>query len=1409
HNYYTDDDSPVVDAGNPTDPHPPGTGEQVDIGYIEQGRAAYYVDDDYCADCLNDGLTWGVDAYDNIQQALDEAGDEQIGFGGEAAGDVTCRIYRSDDVGQQIGRSSALATGTDEVISALDVAGRGLVTDVNLHSLRGTHSRVSDLDLILESPSGTMVRLLTPLGCDQADFDLNFDDEAAPGSPPCPPDDGGTYQPVQALSKLDGDNSDGTWLLHVRDSVPPSSPGGSDGEGGTLDAWGLEICARDLPPILTVGVGPGTYYEAVRVPSYVRLAGIGGDQATVDASGLGTAVTLDGVVQAEISGLALRGDGSSAGVRVRGGSNQVLIDRCLVHHTLRGLVFEQGGTGTATFNTLVGESTSPADAYGIQANGTGSQVVAENNILHNYRYGLYQDADGNIYSDYNLLAGNTSNYGAGIFHGEHDRTAGSPGFTGGNYYLSTSSPAVDSASPHEVVPPGGGTRADMGYHELIALPATLFLGREGVSTAMGNSGLARVESAVVPVTDLYSAASETTPAAWDTVYDDPDHEQTKATWLLSNTPAAEGLHRIYSRAEDAVGNRPGDGVDWYVGAFVADGSAPAVSWLAPAPGNVATEVELRAQAWDEAVGQFSVETVQFEVDGSPVPAQWAAEPWDPASGLPRTFRAWASLSLASNPTIVAVAYDQAGNRGESLPLVLNVISPAAPDSTPPALTVSGPLSGTMVQPPVLFQGTASDGGGSGLESVQVSLDNGVTWLPAAVSGGNWSLAWNPPWRQDYVTYPALVRAMDKAGNTTSQAVTIALDNVPPTLNTAIPNGRTRFYDLNNNRYIYPNQHLDYPTQVRIGVGWPWDGSDSDGSSLRYQYIVDQNADTPPSLVGPWDPEPSTSPEEWFLLPGEWYVHIYYRDQADNIAIHHYGPWHMGNFGDLVTQCNDRRQSIDLDGLVDVERHEWADHEFLDDDERGMGQGYERQSLYAAWDGEAFYAAWQGARWDVDGTMWVYLDRETSSGDSGTDHTVTYPYKTLPFLANYAIGVDGEGNGTGYYASGGSWHQSSWIEFAHGNSGGTEVRFPWEIPLNTVMDVRMLAYAEDNDGQVWSAFPTTNPLEGDWNDYYHWNTLCNILYGINVNQPTYTSLYLELASEVAPEAAVGPGTVLTYYLGLGNLEEVTSTISTLVISATDALQFDSQFGGTCDICPPLGDEWTLLVPPIPPDVTYNITLTGQLTDVLTGLSDFTASAALGLAGQTRSVVSITQQLDSLAPTLDVTLGPNRTLCSGPQTIRGSACDLANPLQTLCTGGGVDLVEYSLDGGGTWLSANGTAHWSATIDVPTGGPTFDLWLRASDVFGQVSQELFTFNLDGGPPTVTLDLPPYLTGAYAQVGGLAADGESAVDTVEVQMGDDTAPWNAGQVYAPDDGVQKWRYSLALPAVDGEDRLFRARAT
>jgi len=45
----------------------------VDIGYVEVGGPALYVDDDYCATCLNAGLQWQVEAFATIQDALDAA----------------------------------------------------------------------------------------------------------------------------------------------------------------------------------------------------------------------------------------------------------------------------------------------------------------------------------------------------------------------------------------------------------------------------------------------------------------------------------------------------------------------------------------------------------------------------------------------------------------------------------------------------------------------------------------------------------------------------------------------------------------------------------------------------------------------------------------------------------------------------------------------------------------------------------------------------------------------------------------------------------------------------------------------------------------------------------------------------------------------------------------------------------------------------------------------------------------------------------------------------------------------------------------------------------------------------------------------------------------------------------------
>ncbi|MCX7545494.1 S8 family serine peptidase [Marinicella gelatinilytica] len=118
-------------------------------------------------------------------------------------------------------------------ISTLNISGVGVLSDVNVLNLSGTHPWMADVEIELTSPEGTTVKIMTS-SCGSSDnFDLNFDDEATPGNWPCPPTDGGTYQPSNLLSAFDGENADGTWILTVYDI--------EDLLGGNLISWGLEF----------------------------------------------------------------------------------------------------------------------------------------------------------------------------------------------------------------------------------------------------------------------------------------------------------------------------------------------------------------------------------------------------------------------------------------------------------------------------------------------------------------------------------------------------------------------------------------------------------------------------------------------------------------------------------------------------------------------------------------------------------------------------------------------------------------------------------------------------------------------------------------------------------------------------------------------------------------------------------------------------------------------------------------------------------------------------------------------------------------------------------------------------------------------------------------------------------------
>ncbi|MCG2784477.1 MAG: Ig-like domain-containing protein [Anaerolineae bacterium] len=97
------------------------------------------------------------------------------------------------------------------------------------------------------------------------------------------------------------------------------------------------------------------------------------------------------------------------------------------------------------------------------------------------------------------------------------------------------------------------------------------------------------------------------------------------------------------------------------------------------------------------------------------------------------------------------------------------------DTLPPGLQIQTTLP-VWVQDTLTLQGAASDGG-SGLQRVEISFDNGQTWL-VANGTTDWSLDW------DTRKFPSsgrtlYVRSVDKAGLSTILPLSAQVDNTPP------------------------------------------------------------------------------------------------------------------------------------------------------------------------------------------------------------------------------------------------------------------------------------------------------------------------------------------------------------------------------------------------------------------------------------------------------------------------------------------------------------------------------------------------------------------------------------------------------------------------------------------------------
>jgi thermitase len=253
-----------------------------------------------------------------------------------------------------------------------------------------------------------------------------------------------------------------------------------------------------------------------------------------------------------------------------------------------------------------------------------------------------------------------------------------------------------------------------------------------------------------------------------------------------------------------------------------DTQAPSVAISTPTGGSVSGIVPVSVTASDN----IGVTHVDLLVNGMVLASDTTA---------PYSF-SWDSSGLAgTTASLVARAYDAAGNVGASTPLGVTVTTPRATDTTPPAVSITVP-SGGSVSGVVTVNVSASDD--VGVTSVQLLVNGGVL---ATDAGSPYSFSWDSSSLAG-TSATLTARAYDAAGNSaTSAPVTVSVitntptsgvDSTPPTVQiTGVTNGQQVNGMVNLNAFATDNVAVSSVTLSIDGVPMVT----SNASSVSYKW----------------------------------------------------------------------------------------------------------------------------------------------------------------------------------------------------------------------------------------------------------------------------------------------------------------------------------------------------------------------------------------------------------------------------------------------------------------------------------------------------------------------------------------------------------------------------------------------
>jgi len=247
---------------------------------------------------------------------------------------------------------------------------------------------------------------------------------------------------------------------------------------------------------------------------------------------------------------------------------------------------------------------------------------------------------------------------------------------------------------------------------------------------------------------------------WNTA-EDASGDGSLSSWTYHWAPMPLGNHSITVRAVDNAGNMetPVAGVHLLV-----DRDAPASSIGYPADGAVLAGQTFTLTGASDDVGGAGVVLVEVSTDGG---ATWAA-----ADGTALWSYEW-TPPADGGYTILCRAVDAAGNAEAPGAGVAVIV-----DNEPPSSTITLPTPGEYLGgSEYTIVGTADDGTGSGVQTVEVTTDGGVTWN-TATGTTSWSYTWTLPADGAYTIYS---RATDRAANaeTPAAGVAVTVDTAPP------------------------------------------------------------------------------------------------------------------------------------------------------------------------------------------------------------------------------------------------------------------------------------------------------------------------------------------------------------------------------------------------------------------------------------------------------------------------------------------------------------------------------------------------------------------------------------------------------------------------------------------------------